>query len=84
MNDNLPCVRIAVDGTETPLPDEDLTTLQRAVGGYIELLGLPGGNQMFVDEDGRSKGLPPNPAASGLCGFSVVGDVVVIRRHLMN
>ena len=84
MNDNLPCVRIAVDGTETPLPDGCLATLQRAVGGYIELLGLPGGDQMFVDEDGRPKGLPPNPTASGLCGFGVVGNVVVVRRSLMN
>lgn len=36
-------------------------------GGYIEGLTLSPTSFAYIDEDGKSKGLPPNPIATELC-----------------
>jgi hypothetical protein len=62
---------------------------QRAVGGYVEVVPLRGGDKLLVNEDGALIGLDPNPAASGLAfagGFYpavLVGAVVVLPRRLV-
>lgn len=68
-------VRIAPDGTiaETHVPEKkgpSLALLQDKVGGYIELVKVRYDGTVrtaYVDEDGRSKSLLPNPHATVLC-----------------
>lgn len=62
-----------------------LEELQEAVGGYIELLVLPCGDFLYLDEEGKLKGKPLNKRAT-LLGRSagiastdyIVGDVIVV------
>ena len=86
------------DGTTDPLtytPPQDetnrqelqasLSTLQAAVGGYIETVPVPGDARLvlLVNEDGLSLHLPPNPQASELAQRAIVGDAVLIPRELL-
>lgn len=59
-----------------------LPEIQKLVGGYFEVIRIPGDTArlMLVDEDGRPKGLKPNPNATELAGQVIYGDVLVIRR----
>jgi hypothetical protein len=82
---------IAVDGTTAPLarvPGDAawLKALQTAVGGYVELVAMPGVRHLclLVDEDGLGKDLPENPAASLLAGQRIVGPAVVLPRALLD
>lgn len=59
---------------------KQLKQLQDIVGGYIELVRLPGSDEMYVNEDGLSMCLPENVAASLLAGRLIVGDVAVCKR----
>jgi hypothetical protein len=57
-----------------------LEELQALVGGYIEIVRIPGDagkRVMFVDEEGRLKRLPPNVAASHLAGQLIVGSALL-------
>lgn len=61
------------DGTETATTPAngktfELEELQKIVGGYIEILALPGkpGEIMVCNEEGKLEGLPINPAATQL------------------
>jgi len=71
-------VLLRVDGTTAPYPPAGgklftLQELQRAVGGYIEIVHLPGGFLLVVNEEGRLHGLPHNARASALAVGLVVG-----------
>lgn len=74
---------IDVDGTETPIKPKNgktftLAEIQAAIGGgYVEMVRLPDGRMMFVDEDGLMKRLVPNMQASVLCGRPIVGKALV-------
>ncbi len=68
----------------------ELRELQRLVGGgstaYIESIACPGSSSfMFVDEDGRMKGLPENKEATkmhmeaGGVG-TVVGNAIIVPK----
>ena len=63
-----------------------LEELQGAVGGYIEIISLRDGRLMVLNEEGKLKALPPNPAATLLArrviqaADWVVGDVVVCNN----
>ena len=77
---------IKTDGTQEELTDLSLSSLQKAVGGYIELVSLPKdeGELMIVNEEGLIHGLPVNPCACQLAEQIIVGDVVVMsnaERH---
>lgn len=63
-----------------------LPEIQKLVGGYFEIVRIPGVTDriMLVDEDGRPKALKPNPNASELAGRLIVGDVLVVRRKDIN
>ncbi|MPZ50842.1 MAG: DUF3846 domain-containing protein [Dehalococcoidia bacterium] len=57
-----------------------LAELQALVGGYIEMVRIPGdaGKRVFfVDEEGRLKKLPPNVRASHIAGQLLVGNAVL-------
>jgi hypothetical protein len=74
---------IQPDGTETTkIHSRELTLseLQGLVGGYIELIAIrEHQGQMFVNEEGRLKGMLHNSRASGLSsnGHTIVGPAVV-------
>lgn len=86
-------MRIDTDGSQRPVPREAeagdgawLKTLQDAVGGFIELVAIPGMPElcMLADEEGLWKDLPENLAASLLAEQRIVGPVVVLPRALMD
>ena len=57
-----------------------LAELQALVGGYIEMVRIPGdagGRVFFVDEEGRLKKLRPNVKASQIAGQLLVGNAVL-------
>jgi Domain of unknown function (DUF3846) len=57
-----------------------LAELQALVGGYIEMVRIPGaaGKRIFfVDEEGRLKKLKPNVRASRIAGQILVGNAVL-------
>jgi Domain of unknown function (DUF3846) len=62
----------------------DLADFQSLVGGYVEVVRLPGNksNIALVNEDGYALGLAPNHAATAALGLSPVvpllGTVVVV------
>jgi hypothetical protein len=80
-------IRIAVDGatTETRVKGSSapgLELLQGLVGGYIELVKVQYLDKIrngYVDEDGLSKNLPPNQAASSITvnHHRIVGPLVI-------
>lgn len=57
-----------------------LEEAQTFVGGYVEVVGLPGGSQLLVNADGRLAGLPVNERASTVHGGAVdiVGNVMCL------
>lgn len=55
-----------------------LETVQELVGGYVELVPLPFGNQLLVNEEGLLQSLPDNPVASQLAGKRIVGNAVLL------
>jgi hypothetical protein len=61
-----------------------LEELQGLVGGYIEVVQVPGccGPSMIliVDEDGLAKDLPHNPAASNIVNQKIVGPAVLMMK----
>ena len=69
--------------------DDDKPTLeelQKIVGGYIEVVYAPNGDQIILDEEGRLKGKPINEDASEhwrgdnwrTFNSNIVGDAVVL------
>jgi len=80
-------IRIAVDGKEKIIeldePGTSLQTLQKEVGGYIELVKVRYEGRVrnaFVDEDGLRKRLPHNRFASFLCvnRHIIMGTMVIV------
>ena len=70
------------DSDYTPRNGKKFTMaeLQALVGGYIEMVRIPGDagkRVLFVDEEGRLKGLKPNVRASHLAGQLIVGKAVL-------
>lgn len=68
-----------------------LGELQAFVGGYIEMLPLPGSDRvMIVNEEGKLKDLPDNLLETALMqgflrpGDDIVGDVVTCDRRQLN
>ena len=58
--------------------------LQKAVGGYIEIIHPAGSRNylMVINEEGRLRGLPTNKLATQLYGSNIdhiVGDALVCR-----
>lgn len=74
---------LKTDGSKVQLAqDPDLETLQEAVGGWIEGVGLKNDGYMYVNENGKFSNLPFNKYATDLIDFDdyIVGDVVIIKE----
>lgn len=57
-----------------------LDELQELIGGYVEMVSIPGdvGRRVFfVDEDGRMKGLPSNVRASHIAYRLLLGNALL-------
>ncbi|KKK89195.1 hypothetical protein LCGC14_2735520 [marine sediment metagenome] len=78
---------IRVDGTEENLEDLSLESLQKAVGGYIEIVQTNDGRLIVLDEEGKLKDKPVNSKATALtrgivCDWDLtVGDVVIASHR---
>ena len=66
---------IRVDGTLSTVKT-DLASLQRAVGGYIEIVHVRD-KLLIVDEEGALRHKHLNVKATRLAGRAIVGDVVL-------
>lgn len=61
-----------------------LEELQKAVGGYIEVVSLNGGYIMVVNEEGKLHGLLRNQHATALLGSTwdhIVGNALVCQSR---
>jgi len=56
-----------------------LEQAQNIVGGWVEMVTLPNGDQMLVNEEGALHGLPLNAPASTLAGRALVGNVILLK-----
>ena len=54
--------------------ENELSALQKAVGGYIEIVPAFGGAVVVCNEEGRLMGLPYN---CHVCGISYVGTILI-------
>jgi len=72
---------IPVDGPSQVLKDDQLDTMQGAVGGYVEVIRMGKGAVVLVNEEGLIHNLPFNPTGSRIVGQPVVGPVVVIQGN---
>lgn len=61
----------------------DLKTLQERVGGYVELVTMPGSIDAYCDEEGTLKNLDPSIAVRHRAGHTVYlrGPVVFVVRR---
>ena len=59
--------------------DNTLEALQAAVNGYIETINIvPDEAVMIVNEEGRLRGMAPNPIASAFAGIDIVGPALIV------
>ena len=59
--------------------DNTLEALQKAVDGHIETIGIvPDEAVMIVNEEGRLRGMAPNPIASAFAGIDIVGPALIV------
>lgn len=77
---------LKTDGARVEVQPKDgrafvLEELQSMVGGYIELVMIPGMNEVFVNKDGLAMGLPYNLAAIMLYDIRIVGNAVVVTKQ---
>jgi hypothetical protein len=60
-------------------PPPTLKEAQEAVGGLVELLNLPNGDQLLVNEEGLIYELALNPLASKYAGRYIVGPALLLK-----
>lgn len=77
--------QLKVNGEKSELADTKLETLQKAVGGYIEMVETKDGDIMVINEEGKIENLPVNPFATELYKYGsddpIMGDVVIAKRN---
>lgn len=77
-------VKTSGEVTELDLTSDSLTTLQTAVGGWVQAIDLASDLSMWCNEEGKLTGLPHNPYAQfmwdkvfGAHTDYIVGDIVL-------
>lgn len=61
--------------------DFTLEEIQAFCGGFVEMIYTEDGREVWMNEEGRIKGLPENKYISDLLKTSVVGDCLVVIRE---
>jgi hypothetical protein len=61
----------------------NLKEIQEMVGGYMEIVRLPEGMNLIVNEEGRMLDLPMNRQASEHYGQAIVGDAILCHHTEM-
>tara|TARA_R110002167_G_scaffold44010_2_gene132672 strand:+ start:1754 stop:2005 length:252 start_codon:yes stop_codon:yes gene_type:complete len=61
-----------------------LSTMQKIVGGYIEIIYLKDNYILIVNEEGRLRNLPINNYASFLAQRDILGDVIYCKSKELN
>ena len=56
-----------------------LEEMQEYVAGNIELVYLPNGDHLIINEDGIRLGLPVNQEASVLANIQILGSALVLK-----
>lgn len=75
---------IHTNGTTEDLREVNGNILRKAVGGWLQMIHLDDGNHMYINEEGKMRGLMSNPAATFLArdvlfrGDFIVGDAVIV------
>jgi len=74
---------LKTDGTIEQMGwNPSLEEMQKAVGGYIQIVRTGNVGYMYCNEEGKILGLPYNKPATQMLDFDdyVVGDVVVMEE----
>ena len=72
---------IKADGTrQENFTELTLSGMQQAVDGYIEIVYLPNGEGLVVNDNGMNEALPHNTEASHLAGMIIVGNAVLLTK----
>ena len=56
---------------------QDLKEFQTLVEGSIQFIGLKEYGAMYINEEGKLKKMKPNPLASILSGYDIVGPAII-------
>jgi len=82
---NNPMLLIRPNGTFEIIENVSMETISQSVGGYFDTIGLNHNSLMYVNDEGRLRGLHPNWLATELVkamrpsySLPVVGDAVVV------
>lgn len=71
-------MKIELDSINIVDIENELHTLQQAVGGYIEKVKLRDGGLMIVDEEGLLKRYHRNDNASAVAGRPIFGTALIV------
>lgn len=69
---------LKVNGECSRFRDLSLTSMQTAVGGWIEFVPLRNGKLLVVNDEGIYAGLLPNRVVAERYGLAIVGDVILV------
>lgn len=69
---------IPVSGQVALIAFDGLEDYKRAVGGYIEVVELGGGQDLIANEEGLIYQLPLNPLASSIARRPILGNAILI------
>jgi hypothetical protein len=75
---------LKTDGTTEDFNDNSLEGMQKAVGGWIEIVPTHDGKDMVINEEGKFKHLPLNEKATEMARIFpndyIVGDVIIAEK----
>lgn len=78
---------IRVNGEIEELEDTSLESLQKTVGGFIEIVPIKNGKYLVCNEEGKLQGLVLNEKATEIYESSydcIVGDAVLCNQNEIN
>lgn len=58
--------------------EEQNDCIWEILGGYFDIIRIPWGAVMLVDDEGILKGLPDNPVAARIAGYPVIAGTALI------
>jgi len=74
---------IKPNGETETLKDTSLAGMQKAVGGYIEMVPTNDARTLIVNEEGLLEGLEPNPKATELTRGMLAIDSIIVGNVII-